>query len=49
MGHKQSHELQARDEHYTPKFIFDELGLVFDLDVAAPSGGGGLDSCNNLL
>ena len=24
------------DEHYTPKFIFDDLGLVFDLDVAAP-------------
>jgi hypothetical protein len=24
---------------YTPKWIFDELGLVFDLDVAAPVGG----------
>ena len=39
MGHKQDHNLDARDEHYTPKFIFDQLGLVFDLDVAAPSGG----------
>ena len=27
------------DEHYTPKFIFDALNLVFDLDVAAPVGG----------
>jgi hypothetical protein len=24
---------------YTPKWIFDELGLVFDLDPAAPKGG----------
>lgn len=24
---------------YTPKWIFDELGLEFDLDVAAPVGG----------
>lgn len=24
------------DEYYTPKFIFDGLGLLFDLDVAAP-------------
>lgn len=24
------------DEFYTPKFIFHALGLVFDLDVAAP-------------
>ena len=39
MGHKHGHDLQARDEHYTPKFIFDELGLTFDIDVAAPTGG----------
>ena len=24
------------DEHYTPKSLFDKLGLVFDLDVASP-------------
>ena len=27
------------DEFYTPKFIFDALGIEFDLDVAAPDGG----------
>ena len=27
------------DEWFTPKYIFDALGLVFDLDVAAPIGG----------
>lgn len=27
------------DEWYTPKYIFDALGLRFDLDVAAPAGG----------
>jgi hypothetical protein len=27
------------DEWYTPKYIFDALGLRFDLDVAAPVGG----------
>lgn len=27
------------DEWYTPRYIFDALGEVFDLDVAAPPGG----------
>ena len=27
------------DEYYTPKNLFDALGLRFDLDVAAPTGG----------
>ena len=27
------------DDWYTPKWIFETLGLTFDLDVAAPSGG----------
>lgn len=27
------------DEWYTPKYIFDALGVVFDLDVAAPPPG----------
>lgn len=27
------------DEHYTPKWFFDALGITFDLDVAAPEGG----------
>jgi hypothetical protein len=28
------------DEHYTPKSLFSALGVIFDLDVAAPVGGG---------
>ena len=27
------------DEFYTPAFIFEALGLAFDLDVCAPAGG----------
>ena len=29
----------ANDELYTPKWIFDSLKLIFDLDVCAPKGG----------
>ena len=29
----------ANDECYTPKWIFDRLGLTFDVDVCAPAGG----------
>ena len=39
MAHSRNHELQSSDEHYTPKAVFDALGLTFDLDVAAPHGG----------
>jgi hypothetical protein len=28
-----------KDEQYTPKWLFDRMGIVFDLDVAAPIGG----------
>jgi len=28
-----------KDEQYTPKLLFDRMGIVFDLDVAAPIGG----------
>jgi hypothetical protein len=28
-----------KDEQYTPKWLFDRMGIVFDLDVAAPRGG----------
>jgi len=35
-----SHESKGEsDEWYTPKYIFDSLGEVFTLDVAAPVGG----------
>ena len=27
------------DDFYTPKWIFDQLAITFDLDVAAPTGG----------
>jgi hypothetical protein len=27
------------DQHFTPKWLFDHMGIVFDLDVAAPIGG----------
>lgn len=27
------------DEHYTPRELFKTLGVIFDLDVAAPEGG----------
>ena len=30
----------ASDEWYTPRYIFDALGIRFDLDVAAPVDGG---------
>lgn len=31
--------LGKSDDWYTPKHVFDALGVTFDLDVAAPSGG----------
>lgn len=27
------------DDYYTPRWIFDALGVTFDLDVASPPGG----------
>ena len=27
------------DDCYTPRWVFDAMGLTFDLDVAAPPGG----------
>ena len=29
-------DVSAGDEHFTPKWLFDALGVVFDLDVSAP-------------
>ena len=34
----EQHE-QTSDDHYTPKWVFDKLGLEFDIDVASPPGG----------
>lgn len=33
------HTGNVRDDYYTPKHVFDTLGLQFDIDVAAPTGG----------
>lgn len=32
-------EQQTSDDFYTPRWIFDRMGITFDLDVAAPPGG----------
>lgn len=29
------HDLEKKDEHYTPKWVFEHLNCKFDLDVAA--------------
>ena len=39
MAFKKDHKLEKSDEHYTPKWLFDHMGISFDLDVAAPIGG----------
>jgi hypothetical protein len=31
--------LMASDEWYTPKWVFDDLDIIFDLDVASPIEG----------
>lgn len=30
---------ETTDDYYTPPWVFEALGLTFDLDVAAPPGG----------
>jgi hypothetical protein len=32
-------ESTTTNDYYTPKWLFDEMGLVFDIDVAAPLQG----------
>lgn|SRR5487761_1130430 len=32
-------EVATSDDYYTPRWLFEEMGLTFDLDVAAPPGG----------
>jgi len=36
MAHSRNHDLILRDEHYTPSWVFEALGIDFDLDVASP-------------
>ncbi len=35
----QQQQETTSDDYYTPKWVFDALGLHFDLDVASPPGG----------
>ncbi len=37
------------DECYTPRWVFDAMGLQFDLDVAAPHGGPWHVPCDRYL
>ncbi|MBM3660997.1 MAG: adenine methyltransferase [Actinobacteria bacterium] len=37
---------RTSDDYYTPKWVFDRLGLRFDLDVCAPPGGGPFVPCD---
>jgi hypothetical protein len=39
LAHTRNHKLEKSDDHYTPKWLFDGLGLEFDIDVCAPTGG----------
>lgn len=39
MSFVRNHKLESSDEHYTPRILFDTLGLTFGTDVCAPKGG----------
>ena len=39
MKSRQSPSYSPNDDYYTPPTIFQALGLTFDVDVCAPSGG----------
>ena len=32
-------EVSTSDDYYTPSWLFEDMGVTFDLDVAAPPGG----------
>ena len=36
-GHEQ--EVATSDDYYTPSWLFEDMAVTFDLDVAAPPGG----------
>jgi hypothetical protein len=42
-------DYKPNNEYFTPQWIFDKLGLMFDLDVAAPEGGVPWLPCKNFL
>ena len=39
MAAPSANESIGTDEYFTPAWVFDELAMTFDLDVAAPPGG----------
>lgn len=39
-------ETRTSDDYWTPKFIFDAIGLTFDLDVACPPEGPAHTPCH---
>jgi hypothetical protein len=39
MAHNRNNDMVKSDEHYTPAWLFEALGLEFDIDVCAPEGG----------
>jgi len=39
MKSRSAKDYTPADDYYTPKPIFDALGLTFDIDVCAPTGG----------
>ena len=36
---RRENDYTPRDQYYTPKYIFDALGMTFDVDVCSPPGG----------
>ena len=40
-------DVKTSDDYYTPKWLFDALGLVFDIDVACPPEGPLHTPCRN--
>jgi hypothetical protein len=39
MKHGDASQYGSSDDHYTPKWVFDALGVKFDLDVASSNSG----------
>jgi hypothetical protein len=39
-------EQKTSNDHYTPKWVFDLMGVQFDIDVASPPGGVPWIPCN---
>lgn len=42
-------ETRTSDDYWTPKWVFDAIGLTFDLDVACPPDGPAYTPCHAYL